>query len=85
MSQNFVEFSQFTISLAQSVLVGLGEVAETEGVAPQKNVEAAKHGFGVLQMLHKKTKGNLSEEEQKLIEALLRELTPKINQLVALK
>ena len=80
MAQNYVEFSQFIISLAQSVLVGLGEVAETEGEVPQKNIPAAQHSFGVLKMLHDKSKGNLSDEEQKLIEALLRELTPKINQ-----
>lgn len=78
MSHISVEFSQLAISLAQSVLVGLGEVADTEGESPNINLEVAKHSFGVLQMLNQKTQGNLDEKEKNLMEALLKELGPKM-------
>ena len=80
MSHIPVEFSQLAISLAQSVLVGLGEVPDSQGQQPTKNLDIARHSFGVLQMLKEKTKGNLDEVEEKLIDELLKDLTSKMAQ-----
>jgi hypothetical protein len=76
-----VEFSQLAISLAQSVLVGLGEVPDSQGQQPMKNLDMARHSFGVLQMLKEKTIGNLDEVEEKLLEELLKDLTSKMAQM----
>ena len=80
MSHIPVEFSQLAISLAQSVLVGLGLVADSEGESPSQNLDVAKHSFGVLHMLKEKTKGNLDDVEQKLIEELIKDLSAKMAQ-----
>ena len=67
MSSNTVEFSHFIISLAQNVKEGF-----TEGTdSPQKTM--AEYSLGVLKMLQSKTQGNLSDAEQKLLQALLDE------------
>ena len=78
MSNITVEFSQLAISLAQSVLVGLGLVADAEGEAPSQNLEIARHSFGVLQMLKEKTQGNLNDVEEKLLEELIKDLSAKM-------
>ena len=67
MSINRVEFSHFIISLAQNIKEGL---AAGEGT-PQKKM--AEYSLGVLHMLSAKTEGNLTSDEQKLLQALLEE------------
>jgi len=80
MSDAGVEFSHFVISLAQGVMVGLGEVPDPETRQTHLNLPMANHSLAVLQMLKTKTAGNLSADEQKLIDALLKDLTEKLEQ-----
>ena len=80
MSDAGVEFSHFVISLAQGVMVGLGEVPDPETRKTHLNLPMANHSLAVLQMLKIKTVGNLSADEQKLIDALLKDLTEKLEQ-----
>ena len=77
MTEANVDFSQFVISLAQGVMLGLGEVPDPETQKTNQNLELAQHSLGVLQMLREKTVGNLDDEEENLIEALLRDLGEK--------
>ena len=79
MSANDVEFSHLVISLAQGVKLGLGEVSGPETDEPQKNINMAKYSLGTLRMLKEKTEGNLNEDEQKLIDALLNEFAAKLD------
>jgi hypothetical protein len=73
-----VTFSNFVISLAQSAMVHLGEApdpATGRKLAPQLPV--ARHTIDVLGVLADKTKGNLDDEEQKLIDSVLFECRSK--------
>ena len=62
-----VEFSHFIISLAQSIKEGLSADAK------EANRTMAHYSLKTLEMLKIKTKGNLSGEEEKLLEAILKE------------
>ena len=54
MSDTGVEFSHFVISLAQGVMVGLGEVPDPETRQTQLNLPMASHSLAVLQCSKKK-------------------------------
>jgi hypothetical protein len=66
-----ISFSTFVYSLASAALVGLGIVKDPGNQLIQKNLILAKQNIDILGMLQDKTKGNLSEEEEQLINALL--------------
>ncbi len=69
-----VNFSTFIISLSTEVLFHLGEIAHPGTGERQKNLPLAKHAIDTLAMLQEKSKGNLTEEEQKLLESMLYDL-----------
>lgn len=75
-SQTFppVDFSMFILSLSTSVLFHLGEIPDPQTKKTQKNLELAKHTIDIIDMLNKKTKGNLTEGETKLTENILYDL-----------
>ena len=59
-------------SLMTQVLLYLGELAP-RGVEPQVNLDMAKFNIDLLGVLEEKTKGNLSADEQKLLDTALYE------------
>ncbi|MEQ1500808.1 MAG: DUF1844 domain-containing protein [Myxococcota bacterium] len=67
-----VTFASFVVSLATSAMQHLGEGPDAE-----KDLALAKHTIDLLGVLHEKTKGNLDEEEARLIEAVLYETRMK--------
>jgi hypothetical protein len=70
-----IDFSTFAISLGTSALYHMGVVGETEGGdRPPKNLALARQTIDTLEMLEEKTRGNLGEQEAKLMESLLYEL-----------
>jgi hypothetical protein len=69
-----VDFGTFVLSLGSSALMHLGEFAEPEGGKSQKDLPLAKHTIDILDMLQARTKGNLSPQEDKLLESLLYDL-----------
>ena len=77
-----VNFSTFLISLAGSALVHLGEVHDPQGQA-QVDLALARQTIDVIQMLAEKTKNNLDEDEQRLLEAVQAELHSKYNARIA--
>ena len=81
MSDSDVEFSHFVISLAQGVMVGLGEVPDPETRQTTLNLPMANHSLAVLKMLKIKTENNLSADEHKLLDALLKDLTEKVQKI----
>lgn len=64
-------FSHFLLSIAGSALVHLGEVDTTES---KVDLELARQTLDLLDMLALKTRGNLDEEEAKLLEHLRHEV-----------
>jgi len=73
-----IDLRTFVIQLAQGALVGLGEVVDPESKKSQKNLPLAIHHIGVIQMLEQRTRSSRTEEESKLLEAILTELKEKL-------
>ena len=69
-----IDFSSFILSLYSSGLVQLGKVEEPSTGKKSINLDLAKHTIDMIAMLEEKTKGNLTEEENNLLKALLSEI-----------
>ncbi len=69
-----VNFSSFLLSLSSSALLHLGEIADPQSGEKKKDLALAKQSIDIIAILKDKTKGNLSEEEGKLLESLLYDL-----------
>lgn len=66
-----IDFSTFVVSIGSAVLMGLGLAKNPVTGNFEKNIEAAKQNIEILTMFKEKTKGNLSDEETQLLDALL--------------
>jgi hypothetical protein len=69
-----ITFSSFVIGLATQALMYLGAAPSPAGMQIEKDPAEAATIIGVIEMLAGKTKGNLSEDEAKLVEEVLYEL-----------
>ena len=69
-----VDFSTHILSLASSALISLGKMPAPGGDEIEVDLETAKHLIDVIGMLEVKTKGNLEDGEQKLLQSLLYDL-----------
>ena len=66
-----VDFSTFVVSLAGNAMVHLGE-AIAPGTEPgQLNLPLARQTIDIIAMIQAKTKGNLTDEEDKLMKGVL--------------
>jgi len=70
-------FSTFILSLSTSVLVNLGELPDPLKNENDVNLPLAKQTIGLIEMLMEKTKGNLTEDEDRLIDSMLYDLRMK--------
>jgi hypothetical protein len=69
-----VNFSTLIVSLSTEVLFHLGEFPHPSTGEKKKDLPLAKHGIDTLSLLKEKTKGNLTEDEQKLLDGMLYDL-----------
>ncbi|MBI2835046.1 MAG: DUF1844 domain-containing protein [Acidobacteria bacterium] len=69
-----ISFAAFVLSLATTAAVHFGDINDPASQTKQINLPGAAHMIEILAMLQEKTKGNLSEDEAKLIDDLLYEL-----------
>jgi hypothetical protein len=69
-----VNFATFIVSLSTEVLFHLGEFPHPVSGEKKKDLPLAKHAIDTLAMLKEKTRGNLTEDEQKLMEGMLYDL-----------
>lgn len=69
-----IDFLTFVLSLAASVQMSLGLIPHPANNQPQINLASAKQTIDILGMLEKKTKGNLSDDEKKILTQILYEL-----------
>ena len=70
-------FTTFILSLSTSVLVGLGELPDPLTNENNVNLPLAKQTINVIEMLMEKTKGNLAEDEDRLVGNILYDLRMK--------
>ncbi len=66
-----LDFSAFILSLATSAQVGLGAVPNPQTSQSEQNLPVAKQMIDLLGLLKDKTKGNLSPDEQALLDTAL--------------
>lgn len=70
-----VDFASFAVSLGTSALYHLGLLKDPETGRPgERNLDLARQTIDVLEMLQHKTRGNLDQEEQDLLQRLLTDL-----------
>jgi len=69
-----IDFTNFILSLSTSALIQLGEIQDPFTQKSAKNLPLAKQTIDLIGMLKEKTKGNLSPEEEKVIEYILYDL-----------
>jgi len=69
-----VDFSTHVLSLASSALISLGQMPAPGAEEIEIDLEMAHQLIDVLGMLEQKTKGNLDDAEQKLLQSLLYDL-----------
>ena len=79
---NLNTFSTFILSLNTAALVHLGEIPDPITNKKQVNLTLAKQTIDTLEMLKEKTKGNLSIDEEKLLQSIIYELKIKFLKLV---
>lgn len=70
-------FENFIVSLAQTAYVQLGIVEDPFSKEKSKDLEQAKGTIDLIELIKEKTEGNLTENEQKLIEEVLYDLRMK--------
>ena len=66
-----LDFAAFVISLATSAQISLGAIPHPETNQPAQNFPAAKQMIDMLAMLKDKTRGNLSKDEETLLDRVL--------------
>ena len=69
-----IDFSGFVFSLYTSAAFHFGDMADPATGKKEKNLVAAKQMIDIMAMLQEKTQGNLTDDEQGTIDALLYEL-----------
>lgn len=72
-----LSFATFIMSLSTSCLTHLGELPDPVTKERRVNLPLAKHTIRLIELLKEKTSGNLTEEEEKLIDSTLYELRMK--------
>jgi len=69
-----LDFSTFILSLSTSVLMNLGLVENPVTGKTEKEPAVARQTIDLITLLKEKTRGNLSDEETKLVDDVLHEL-----------
>jgi hypothetical protein len=71
---NEMLFIQLVMQNHQMAMMSLGQIENPVAGKVEKNVEFAKLSIDTLDMIKEKTKGNLSEYEEKFLDETLREV-----------
>lgn len=74
---HLINFNTFILSLNTAALVHLGELPDPITNKKEPNLTLARHTIETLEMLREKTKGNLTTDEENLLNAIIYELKLK--------
>ena len=66
-----IDFTTFVVSLASSAQVHMGFAPDPSTQTTSKNLPLAQQTIDIINLLSEKTKGNLTEEEGKILEQVL--------------
>ncbi len=79
-----IDFQTFLVSLASSALIHLGEVTDPDTGKTDASLPHAKQTIDLLALLQQKTSGNLTPDESRLLQDLLRDLRLRFVQVTSL-
>lgn len=65
------DFRHIVETLAVAAMVWTGQIAQPDGKPLEPNLEMAKYQIGLLEILQRKTKGNLEKAEEDLLAEML--------------
>jgi hypothetical protein len=77
-----VTFSTFVLGLSTQALLHLGEIASPLDGKVEQDLPAAKHMIDILGILREKTRGNLEQAEEHLLDSMLYDLRMRYVELV---
>lgn len=69
-----INFNNLILSLSTSALIQLGEIQDPQTNQSAKNLSLAKQTIDLIGMLKEKTKGNLTPDEERLLDSVLYDL-----------
>ncbi len=69
-----IDFATFVLSLSHSVLVHLGDAPNPVDGTSDQNLPMARQTIDLLGLLEQKTRGNLSGEEERVLQQVLYDL-----------
>jgi hypothetical protein len=69
-----MDFTTFVFSLGSSAFIHLGDAPHPESGETRTDLLLARQTIDILGILQEKTRGNLTAEEEKFLEALLADL-----------
>ncbi len=69
-----LDFATFVLSIIGTAYVHLGDAPEPETGTNHRNLPLARQDIDLLALLHEKTKGNLTGDEERLLEQGLTDL-----------
>lgn len=69
-----IEFTTFVLGLASTTLIHLGATPNPETGKAQVDLMLARETLDLISLLHEKTRGNLTEDEQRVLENVLADL-----------
>jgi hypothetical protein len=73
-SREEADFETLVLSLSTSAMYQLGLVQDPTGAQIPTDIEAARHTIDILGVLQEKTRGNLTAQEEQLLDQVLYEL-----------
>ena len=77
-----IDFATFVLSLSHSVLVHLGDAPDPSGGALKRDVSMAKKTIDLLGVIQEKTAGNLTGEEERLLNQVMIDLRARYEEVV---
>jgi len=72
-----IDFTTFVLSLASSAQIHLGVLPNPVTKKSESNLEAARQTIDIISVLKDKTKGNLTNDEERLLDYVLYDLRMK--------
>lgn len=78
-----INFEHFLLSLSTSALLFLGEIPHPESKEKKVDLAQARQSIEILGLIREKTKGNLTPNEQTLLDGMLSELRIRFVSLAA--
>ena len=77
-----IDFATFVLSLSHSALVHLGDAPDPSGGPARRDVAMAKQTIDLLAVLQEKTAGNLTGEEERLLDQVMYDLRMRYEEVV---